>query len=200
MPASQWKLDGDDPADSPFIDDSINGLCDAIDNSSDHEIDGSDNLEHKDQTILPQKIAPTGGTVGQALLHQGTDVNPAWGNIPGLVSAMGTLDISSTGNKSKTGLGFQPSVILFIWGQTTSGWLSCLGIGFMKSTAQYSAEGNSDNANFNNRAHTGSMVGRGLNGSPIIFEFDYVSMDSDGFTVNVSDADSSTTVMWLALK
>jgi hypothetical protein len=111
---------------------------------------------------------------------------------------IGTLNASTVGNKSITGLGFQPTAIIFIWGPTSTGETGSSGIGFMTSSNQYSVESHSINANWGGSSSaTAILGGTGITSS---FAFDYVSMDSDGFTVNVSDATTDTTVFYLAIK
>lgn len=109
----------------------------------------------------------------------------------------GPMVISSTGNVSFTAFGFQPSAVLFIWAPTSAGQAGSSGYGFMTATFQCSVHTYSANANWAGGKSSTAIAASG-GGDP--FSFDYVSFDSDGFTINVSDAATSTSVYYLAIK
>ena len=116
-----------------------------------------------------------------------------------LNQAVGVVDVSATGDVAVTGVGFIPSVILFFGGRTTAGQGGTMVVGVMTATKQHSAETHSDNANMGCGSSVTAIIGRYGNGSPQVLAFDYVSMDADGFTINVSDAYADVTMMYLAL-
>lgn len=127
--------------------------------------------------------------------------------------AAGTLDArvgsfsltGSTGNQSVSSLGFQPKVVLFFYNakQTADGTIndSVVGFGVGISSTERRAiwtkstynQASSVNYNANQNA---SCIHAG-NGNVIA---DYVSSDTDGFTINVTATDGSTYIInYLAL-
>jgi hypothetical protein len=121
----------------------------------------------------------------------------------GSISAMGVLDISTTGNKTVSGLGFAPSRVAFTWGRTTSNSFVAMGFGFMTSTiqtaygGQWRGSGSVEGAGEKSSSHC--LISRNQSGTTVIAAT-RVSLNSDGFTINVSTASSTTVpdVVWEA--
>ena len=109
----------------------------------------------------------------------------------------GPLSIATTGNVSLNSFGFQPSVVLFFWAPTSAGNAGSSGFGVMTSTNQFSVHTYSADTNW---AGGKSATAISASGGSDPFSFDYVSMDSDGFTINVTDAATSTSIYYLAIK
>lgn len=120
-----------------------------------------------------------------------TAINPSTVKTPNIGVIQGTT-LQSTGNKSITGVGFKPSIVRFTLLPTgsygTSG-ISSIGVGAMTATSSFSAAIDVDS---NNRTRDNSTNSIRLKVAPSIgapqLEFKYVSMDADGFTINVTSA------------
>jgi len=117
---------------------------------------------------------------------------------------------TSTGNQSVTGLGFQPKVVLF-WAtrNTAHGFLAAtiqqmFGVA-VSSTQRWVYVGASDNAAASSNAGRASFNTQCIrilsDGTPTLDAVaDFVSQDSDGFTINWSDAPSTAILVhYLAL-
>lgn len=109
--------------------------------------------------------------------------------------AIGTVStgvLGSTGNSAITGLGFQPKLVRFtslMPAGTVSGQLS---VGAMTASAQFLAAVGDSSATSSRNSRTDACIGylgAGLSTWNLVAS--YVSMDSDGFTINVSTASSS---------
>lgn len=118
---------------------------------------------------------------------------------------------SSTGNQAVTGLGFSPKALLFcncLVGSTeeTINANSHLGIGFAVSSSQRGAfasggkDGN-DVSEENSYLETDKCILQITpQTSPVVkYSADFVSMDSDGFTINVTVASGSPEIFYLAI-
>lgn len=108
----------------------------------------------------------------------------------------------STGNQSITGVGFQPSLVVFRWNLSTSDGTSAdfvFGIGVGVSSSERRASGNYSTDNLVSSANqawnqnTTCIYSKG--GTP---RADFVSHDADGFTINWLAA-TSTVINYLAL-
>jgi hypothetical protein len=108
-------------------------------------------------------------------------------------SAVVNVNVTSSGNKSITGIGFQPVSIVFSTFCGTSGRFA-QGNGFVDSSLNERStwfERKADGATSGGSA-SGSIKCGGSTGSfTEVFQFTVSSMDSDGFTVNVSTADAN---------
>ena len=132
-----------------------------------------------DAAISGSKIAD--GTITSDTLAQNA-VPIKIGVIPG--STFGT-----TGNKSITGVGFTPQLVRFTTLNTANATASNLGIGSMTSTGQfYSLTYTTDSPNAGRVSGTDGCIGYMSGASTIAMKASYVSMDTDGFTINVSTA------------
>lgn len=115
---------------------------------------------------------------------------------------------TSTGNQSITGVGFQPKVVFFITTVNTSvGNADSLIYGFgvaTSSTARWSMSAASmdnlgGNSNDDRAFNSDECISVNVNAS-ILLEADFVSMDSDGFTINITTADATGRIVgYLAL-
>lgn len=125
-----------------------------------------------------------------------------------LFSFVGSLTVpASTGNQAITGVGFQPKVVIF-WGneQTANGSslgaAQYVGVG-ISSTARVSGGGMSPNggaqgARFHDNTHVFGYVN---NVGATLRIADFVSMDSDGFTLNWNAANASAyRIHYVAIK
>lgn len=119
---------------------------------------------------------------------------------------------STTGNQSVTGLGFMPDVVFFSVANTTSTGITntsyAVSYGAATSTAQWSAAVSSRSAvgtSNTRRAFRTNFCGLVCltNSDAVEVAFSMVSMDSDGFTVNIAgSAGAGTTYQasYLAIK
>jgi hypothetical protein len=119
---------------------------------------------------------------------------------------------TSTGNQSYTGMGFQPDAMLFFfthYSQSTNGGTNTgaarFTIGYANSaTARgYSAwlSRNGDNPTVTNRVQKTNRCFGQLTTDSLLSEFDLVSFDADGFTVNQTTASGTAdSFYWVALK
>jgi len=145
-------------------------------------------------------LAP--GTSGQYLQSAGSTGAPAWATIASYVSGakIGTMVIQSTGTKTITGLGFQPRLVIFLVGYAS--WTDvkpAFGIfaydgtsiiGLSSAFYQGDTSGLSTlEDSFTVRDNTGTIIA--VSGT---------SLDSDGFTMNVTDADANYVCRYIAIK
>jgi hypothetical protein len=111
--------------------------------------------------------------------------------------------LSTTGNKAITGVGFTPKAVLFSIGYSSSTSVSMSGSGSMTAAGQFYNASASDTAGttvFSRTSSTAACFGWISAGSstPLLLA-SYVSMDADGFTVNVSTGSASFPVNYIAL-
>lgn len=131
------------------------------------------------------------GTANQILTTDGTD--PSWGS---LTSSIKSVSVTSTGSgQTITGMGFKPTFLIFMGGRgptTIHGALA----GMVDSSLTHFS--------FNILAQeSDNNTGGGISTSAIIINdlstgtdmsFTVTSLDSDGFTYNVTNADSNNTI------
>ncbi len=128
-------------------------------------------------------------------------------------SQAGTFALNtSTGNQAVTGVGFQPDVVFFIFQSlgTSSGDSNadcCFGFGVAKSSsARWASElsGDSGVGTSNTRRsfwNNHCIAISNVNADTVNGSADFVSMDSDGFTINVDDAPAAAYLVgYLAVK
>ena len=108
---------------------------------------------------------------------------------------------NSTGNKSVTGVGFTPKYVEFFVLASASASASTNAYGGMTAASQFSvwassnSSGNTSSRNFS----TSACVGWGASSaSTYTMSASYVSMDADGFTINVGTADGTFAVQYIA--
>lgn len=128
----------------------------------------------------------------------GTDLSAFVGNT--------TLN-SSTGNQAITGVGFQPDYVGF--GNTKAGTSTaeengnnfCHG-GAISSTSRFvtQQDGNNGNPTDENGSQITTKCLRYTSAAAVSFEADFVSMDTDGFTINVSTASGTPAFGYFCLK
>src|SRR3990167_9374864 len=116
---------------------------------------------------------------------------------------------TTTGNQAITGVGFQPDVVLFIPSNLTADGIQAHArVGFgagSSSTARGAISANDEDGvepSDSTRYHTDAEVLNqlALGEQTILYEADLVSLDSDGFTINISTAPASgVKVAYLAL-
>ena len=147
----------------------------------------------------PDWLAP--GTSGTFLRSKGTGVNPAWENTTVSV-ALGSFTRDTTlasGTQAVTGVGFQPTVIIFFATQTSSRETSW---GFDNDTTNLAifddggVSAGTYNASSANSIYDNESSGVGYVGN-------INTLDSDGFTINWTKSGSPTgtlTVYYLAIR
>jgi hypothetical protein len=127
--------------------------------------------------------------------------------------AKGTLSIAAgaTGAHSVTGLAFQPKAVIFFGAHTnTTGsyvadhdlMLGCATSSTQEWVIQYSSNNQAANTVGSRGRSTSACIRGQINGASatIDFEADFTSMNSDGFTVNVSNGPTNAlTIHYLAL-
>lgn len=111
---------------------------------------------------------------------------------------------TSTGNQSVTGLGFQPEAIIFFYNKETADGFSDgfqTGIGLATSSSNRAAicVAGTDNVSptVASRRHDNTKCityGSAAAGA-LVVDADFVSMDADGFTVNITNADATSRVI-----
>lgn len=124
---------------------------------------------------------------------------------------VGSFTISATGSKAVTGVGFQPSAVLFYMSNVNSSVGSAtngaIGIGSMDSNGHMGMV-----AAVSRNSHGGGAevktdrcidiytitAGGGSKSSGAVAT--YTSMDSDGFTLNVSSYSGISTIIFLAMR
>lgn len=117
---------------------------------------------------------------------------------------VGTMVVSASGNQSVTGVGFTPKLVEFHGvldggNQSTSNF--GFGQGFMDSSGrQWSHWGNVTESGDASGAGnwTTACFATGDPNADVDVAFAYVSMDADGFTVNVSSAENATRIGYVA--
>ena len=106
---------------------------------------------------------------------------------------------TATGNQASTGVGFRPDAILFAG--ANDGALDAISIGMAKSATARGTTTISFNGATSGLYQRTSSCYASMNGSAVHTEADFVSMDSDGFTLNWTTANATThTVYALCLK
>lgn len=106
---------------------------------------------------------------------------------------------TATGNQSITGLGFKPKAVIFFMNKTTTDASVDeiqVGMGFATSSAQrfYVASELDDNVaagDSNRRVDNAKCIGIVNNAATVVRSADFVSMDSDGFTINWTTANAT---------
>lgn len=97
---------------------------------------------------------------------------------------IGTINISSgTGNQSFTGVGFKPKLVKFTWSNQSTGTIA-KAYGHMTDNGQYAT---SESYDASNRAYQVSVTRCFITTNTVgtwSRTYEYVSMDSDGFTIN----------------
>lgn len=163
--------------------------------------DGTD--RGADIDTLSTKIGASSNAYATATINA---ITGNWSGGPGggtLSAKAGTFTGSgSTGNQSITGVGFQPKVVLFRYNMsTTTGSQSdsVIGFGVGVSSSDRRTSGDYSNHNVSTSSH-----GAWNQDTYVIYtpsgssRADFVSMDSDGFTINWVTS-SSMVVQYLAL-
>lgn len=107
--------------------------------------------------------------------------------------------LGTTGNKSITGVGFTPRLVRFTVLPSASTTSSNYGSGAMTSSSQYYAAITSTGSGRTRNSSTTACIGWiGDTVSTPVLLANYVSMDADGFTINVTTASSAFDVAYEA--
>lgn len=111
---------------------------------------------------------------------------------------------TATGNQSITGLGFQPKIIFFMANNKTADGAAVhcerlFGVAISSSDRRVSfgsfSDGGAANENCAHELDTACLTFLSPNSSTVLAQADFVSMDSDGFTVNWTTADATARVI-----
>lgn len=106
--------------------------------------------------------------------------------------------LGSTGNKTITGVGFKPKLVRFTLMPTYSSAAANFATGAMTPTGQFASTMASSGTNSaRSSSSTASFLYVSSSGTTIL-RFEYVSMNNDGFTINVVDANSDFRVSYEA--
>lgn len=162
--------------------------------------EASDNTDRgADITTLSTKIGADSNAYATATISTITGI---WSTGTLLAKAGSFTGSNSTGNQSVTGIGFQPKVVLFRYNMAGSdGSLgdSTIGLGVGVSSSDRRVAGDYSNSGLSTSSHSAwnqsSYVIYTPGGG---YRADFVSMDSDGFTINWVTA-SPMAVSYLAL-
>lgn len=111
--------------------------------------------------------------------------------------AVGTITITSTGNKTISGLDFQPKLILVWYGFSGRQQGGPEGSGFLHEDGAGSAYSHSESAN--QAGGSSSDIRAYNNVGSINFQMTLVSMEADGFVVNVGTALSGGVCHYVAI-
>jgi hypothetical protein len=127
---------------------------------------------------------------------------------------VGTFALAAaTGNQAVTGVGFQPSCVIFFWAKRTNTSANAvtanagIGVGWATSSSARAAIGAASQDNVADTNSRGMIVtdncinilGGGVT-DVISDNHDFVSMDSDGFTVNKLTGADQSIVGYIAMK
>lgn len=108
---------------------------------------------------------------------------------------IGTFTLSATGNLVITGVGFTPKMVEFFFRPASSATTATMGRGVMTTLSQYAtwAGSNEDPSSARNSYTDACFAVGSATSATETTKASYVSMDSDGFTVNVS---AFTAIAW----
>lgn len=145
-------------------------------------------------------VTLVGDTATQTLTNKtisgssNTITNIANSSLSQASSAMGVINVSTTGSKSITSLPFQPTFVEFLWGRTSSSAAYAMGYGVANGTIQRAYGGQvvdsaSDQAGGTNST-TRCYIFASQTGA-LVADASFTSMNSDGFTINVLTANAA---------
>ena len=114
------------------------------------------------------------------------------------VGVISAAVLGTTGDKAITGVGFEPKLVRFTVLPTASTTAILVGQGAMTASSQYYYAG-INSGTFGRNSSTSACIAWISGGSSTpSFLASYVSMDADGFTINVSTANSAFSVAYEA--
>lgn len=144
-----------------------------------------------DANVTTAKIADLNVTTGKIADAAVTPEKRSGGFKIGTIAGASVLN--TTGNKAITGVGFTPKLVRFTILPTAATTSATMAVGAMTATSQYimGASSSSSPAYAKNNS-TSACLGWLTQGSTTFTLLaSYVSMDADGFTINVSAASST---------
>lgn len=115
---------------------------------------------------------------------------------------LSTATLGTTGNKVVTGLGFQPKAVFFEVLPTDNATIHLHGRGFMSTAAQYAIGGASSGSQSNRVSSSSNCIGWSSAGNGLgVWSLlgSRVSLDADGFTINLSIASNAFPIAWVAI-
>lgn len=150
------------------------------------------------------------GTAGQVLTSNGASADPTFQTLtPSTNVKTGQMILNtSTGNQSVTGVGFQPKLVMFFAdysAQSGGNALACHSSGSATSstarahTASVSTTNANTQANVNDTTHVFTIWSNPVATTTVTEQADFVSMDADGFTINITTATNARKVTWVAI-
>lgn len=111
----------------------------------------------------------------------------------------GASQLNTTGNKPITGVGFTPKLVRLFIIPSSSITIATAAYGCMTTVTQRAAWSSSSSAAGTRNSYTTRCIAWGVPGnSTARLECSYVSMDADGFTINVDTADGTFDVAFEA--
>jgi len=145
---------------------------------------------------LPERLAAV--ALGQVLKSAGVGAKPAWG-VPKLedgLFAMGSFSRSTAGDEVVTGVGFQPSLVVFFTSDATATNMNS-SIGFDTGTLQKGQTVRSNHTEIVNiSGYSINMYRGGVN----YIQGEITTKSADGFTVTFTLAGTASAVVsWLAI-
>lgn len=171
----------------------INAIVDEVNGSLDNS-----NLA-SDAAISGSKIADSGITTAKIADDAVTPAKRSGGYYIGTISG---ATLGSTGNKAITGVGFTPKIVRFKVLPTAGTTSTVDGSGSMTSAAQFAhaTASSTSGPSFSRRSETNlACLWLAAGSTSASMAFSYVSMDADGFTINVVTASSSFPVAFEAI-
>ena len=124
-----------------------------------------------------------------------TDATPGF-----KIGTIAGATLGTTGNKAITGVGFTPRIVRFTVASAGSTSTATFGVGAMTTGSQFYSASSADGSVGSRQTSTTACIGWLSAGSttPSLLA-SYVSMDADGFTINVSTASSTFAVYYEAV-
>lgn len=158
------------------------------------------NERHANDEALAAGTGLDDGAVTTAKLDDAA-VTPAKRTGGYKVGVISGSTFSTTGNKSITGVGFTPKLVRFTLLALTATNIVRNSVGVMTPSESFTTATANSTSSIATRSWSGGNVAFAWlpsNSTSPTMSFSYVSMDADGFTINVNNADGSFAVAYEA--
>lgn len=143
-------------------------------------VDSSMNVTKR---VAAEKVLPNGSVV--AALIPDASITPSKRSGGFKIGVIEGAVLASVGNKTVTGVGFEPKLVRFTLMPTHSNAAGNFGTGAMTPTDQFASTMASSGTNSaRSSSSTASFFYVSSSGATVL-RFEYVSMNNDGFTINV---------------